>query len=1316
MLKDFTDCQLLTFILPRIIKLIDQTDTLTKIWDLIFKHLINPAEALNFLCLTSDTWFSLIRICHINEPLIEQAMKEPFWVIISKGLSSSSPQQRKQALYLIKRVIEVAKESNTLGLDLTHYKVIKPLVLAPTIDFQGSLKKNVNNFLLILEALEEKQKHLVMPVFPLLESMIDETFSEATPLSGIDIAWIRCAYTRILKHENNAVVKWGLLSILKLEAELYDNDFLVTVLDVLNNTYIWEHQANEIEPTVVSELTKLLNSAESKNSDLVTRFLTQASEMTWGPVALFYVIHTLSMVEQKCSIWKEPEWNAIKALAKSNLNMHCRTLRIGSQIKLLQAATHFAIKSSDLITVAKSLEVFSNSEALTRGQLAWKRISLWISETVTKAEATRFLDDFCSQMANEKCRRDLSMKSFSLLLLLFHDGGLILDTKECPALLTLHNLLNCLIGADSRPYGDTDLRHRSIELLGHLLQSISTNDCVLLEFVAYYADATLRFIFKLLRKTSDVFFVDNIYSYVLVVQKFFSTKNSYVSKAMILNHIERFELETLTIIEDGQYSSNVQRFFGIMILYICLKATSTKLKNYKFIELLHQTYQSLSMQSSGDTEKTTESCNLNRNLNGKIAAEYYKYVAELFYEYVKDVPANEWVANIDWIEQVSYLAQVGNREIFVPLVRIMAQIFYKGSVTETEINDFKSVLNLCWKSTFELSDCRLATEEIIYLIFSTPFLELKETRELAIKYTGEIILKSDKIPRLSLILLKGLQQAKGDYLSNFYEAIISCLLHGTVPRRDQKVELQARSFVVRWYRRSYPNHLSSVNININAAIRANAVILLHKMIIDEPLHAVRLLPMMIAVLNEKQNKRYFGDSQIHRQKNRIMQVLLVLQPILEQVETATLYTLIRDNMLTESSQPSIKIMQEWLLIKIYLENEAMRLEIWDLFDQAQEKRVGSLCSVVSIVYHVSRLLSAELQPDFINLALEHILPCCMSQQFNVRLYAQVIASKLYDFATEMSYLTVTEKHGELYKALKKSLKYGNLMTNSLKLQDDFYFTLFNPEEDYSLQTLFDELPRLSNVSSDECIPPEMFGNFGFKESNSHPLKLLNRVANISLVQVSTHILKSAGSAGPLAEDFIEGTHCSNDIQKKFIPWKSMIPNEDDLSEVSSTSASHQNPERENEIILVASLVDKLPNLGGLSRTCEILGVKEFVLASIKYTEDKEFQSVSVSAEKLIPLIEVKPHQLQQYLSEKKSLGYRLVGAEQTVNSTNLANVKFHKKTVLLLGNEKAGIPVNLISLLDECVEIPQVGVVRSFNVHVTGAICLWEYFKQHRTH
>jgi hypothetical protein len=46
---------------------------------------------------------------------------------------------------------------------------------------------------------------------------------------------------------------------------------------------------------------------------------------------------------------------------------------------------------------------------------------------------------------------------------------------------------------------------------------------------------------------------------------------------------------------------------------------------------------------------------------------------------------------------------------------------------------------------------------------------------------------------------------------------------------------------------------------------------------------------------------------------------------------------------------------------------------------------------------------------------------------------------------------------------------------------------------------------------------------------------------------------------------------------------------------------------------------------------------------------------------------------------------------------------FLKISNYFISHEKEGIPVELIQHLDVCVEVPQEGIIRSMNVHVTGA-------------
>ena len=87
--------------------------------------------------------------------------------------------------------------------------------------------------------------------------------------------------------------------------------------------------------------------------------------------------------------------------------------------------------------------------------------------------------------------------------------------------------------------------------------------------------------------------------------------------------------------------------------------------------------------------------------------------------------------------------------------------------------------------------------------------------------------------------------------------------------------------------------------------------------------------------------------------------------------------------------------------------------------------------------------------------------------------------------------------------------------------------------------------------------------------------------------------------------------------------------------------------------------------------------------------------------------------LLQWLRSRKEEGYYVVGLEQTSSSVSLGTFTFpDRPTVLLLGKEKEGIPVEFLQVVDQCLEIPQLGIIRSLNVHVSGAIAIWEHTRQ----
>lgn len=179
------------------------------------------------------------------------------------------------------------------------------------------------------------------------------------------------------------------------------------------------------------------------------------------------------------------------------------------------------------------------------------------------------------------------------------------------------------------------------------------------------------------------------------------------------------------------------------------------------------------------------------------------------------------------------------------------------------------------------------------------------------------------------------------------------------------------------------------------------------------------------------------------------------------------------------------------------------------------------------------------------------------------------------------------------------------------------------------------------------------------------------------------------------------------IQKKIMPWEMMLETDMDL-----TKNLVQKNRRRNDLIVVASLIDRLPNLAGLCRTCEIFNASTLVVPTLKIKDDLGFTTISVSSEKWMPMIEVVENDVAKYLQEKKEQGYTLCGLEQTTTSATLGEYEFPEKCVLLLGKERQGVPADLLQMLDVTIEIPQYGITRSLNVHVSGAICIYEYTKQ----
>ena len=134
----------------------------------------------------------------------------------------------------------------------------------------------------------------------------------------------------------------------------------------------------------------------------------------------------------------------------------------------------------------------------------------------------------------------------------------------------------------------------------------------------------------------------------------------------------------------------------------------------------------------------------------------------------------------------------------------------------------------------------------------------------------------------------------------------------------------------------------------------------------------------------------------------------------------------------------------------------------------------------------------------------------------------------------------------------------------------------------------------------------------------------------------------------------------------------------------------------------------------------------------------------MTAEQWLPLQEVPPASLAEYLQDRRRAGYTIVAVEQASDSVSLHQFTFPRQCVLLLGRladwtetchmsisqgtrrGSCGSPelgghlcrgavetIHERQLYRPLLQIPQTGQVRSLNVHVTGALVIWEYVRQH---
>ncbi|KAK7148239.1 hypothetical protein R3I93_012538 [Phoxinus phoxinus] len=539
-------------------------------------------------------------------------------------------------------------------------------------------------------------------------------------------------------------------------------------------------------------------------------------------------------------------------------------------------------------------------------------------------------------------------------------------------------------------------------------------------------------------------------------------------------------------------------------------------------------------------------------------------------------------------------------------------------------------------------------------------------------------------------------------------------VYGPVFRRDQRLVQEVQSYVEQLGDTCAANTAVSSDNRDDQFPRVCALAFLCRLNPSDRLHQ-RLMEELVQRLLGKDAEiskckvRYYSNSIQHRVKNRVWQTLLLLLHKLrpEFVSDCVLSHVCEAGFC--SNQASVKYLIEWTLILILHLNPSRIQNLWNCFGLEHEKTKTSICTFLSVLVHLN-VIFPKLQDKEVQWrrAVEVSLQWCFSHNFSVRLYALLALKSVWELEDARVLMegnlggltTVVQACLQQAEAMQQNT--GNAMKNWSRIQEHFFFSAFHPIRDYSVETIFQTFPSLSELAEDEWLPLWKFESFVvFPMCAALPLK--NRVRDLCELQPGDWIQQDKG--------VLEQDERWAEVQKKITPWKLSVQEQE--PELMAQQRAARLGKLTSNLLVVASLIDKPTNLGGLCRTCEIFGAKALVLDSLRHINDKQFQALSVSSELWLPMLEVKPAELSDYLQLKKREGYWVIGVEQTSNSQSLQDYTFPERSLLLLGNEREGIPANLLQLVDVCVEIPQHGVIRSLNVHVSAALLVWEYTRQH---
>jgi tRNA guanosine-2'-O-methyltransferase len=249
--------------------------------------------------------------------------------------------------------------------------------------------------------------------------------------------------------------------------------------------------------------------------------------------------------------------------------------------------------------------------------------------------------------------------------------------------------------------------------------------------------------------------------------------------------------------------------------------------------------------------------------------------------------------------------------------------------------------------------------------------------------------------------------------------------------------------------------------------------------------------------------------------------------------------------------------------------------------------------------------------------LAAVIPWLSSTQGFSRAIAQLLVYALIPLVTDVASpggnVAVTDTDWfirVIFKFLDENREMKRLRNKQTK-----FFEGYNVEDMCTVEGVL----GISHDEGDEAAPEHLIDAMKVALKNvydeSHSSEYIPEWKQVEQILQSQQ--DGTGDDTPAAPE--EGQNEVN-FQRKIIPLDALNLAMEDLREKKLRNVAGQ---RKQQLIVCASLVDKVPNLGGLARTAEIFAADRLTIPDIGVTKMDNFKSISVGAGDWIDIEEVK---------------------------------------------------------------------------------------------